>query len=134
MALSFAKLIFGPPTALTDLALIGEKNYVQLDLMHGGELRAASHIEPPRLVTLEPLLSQSVPGPTCVLTAHTFSDFIPFLSSDRSPASTFKLTDKSSPRLCWFPVKSSHEDPPEKDLETCTPSMEASLELATSWS
>lgn len=100
--------------------------------MHRGGRRAASHIELPSLVTLGPLLSQSVPGPTCVLTAHTFSDFIPFLLSARYTTSTAKLTDKASPRLCWFPSYEFTRGPSEKDPESCILFMRAFLELATS--
>lgn len=69
----FAKLIFSPPTALTDLALIGEKTTFSWTSCTEGERRAASHIELPRLVTLEPLHSQSVPRP------HVYPDCSRFL-------------------------------------------------------
>lgn len=81
--LSFYKINLNPhttTTALTDLALIGEKTDSIWSCRTEGR-GAASHIEQPCLVTLEPWLSQSVPGPTCVLTAHTLFDFIPSLSS-----------------------------------------------------
>lgn len=106
IVLSFCKINLQPPHCTDRFGSHWKENYIQLDLMHRGECRVASHIELPCLVPLEPLLSQSVPSPTCVLTAYTFSDPIPFLSSARWTASMAKLTDKSSPRLCCFP---SHE-------------------------
>lgn len=116
----FYKINLQPPTTLTDLALIGEKTNSIWSCCAEGDVGAASHIELSRLVTLEALFSQSVPGPSCVLTAHTLSDFTPIPSTARSIANRAKLTDKSSPGYRCFPtVTRSREDPPEKDPESC---------------